>query len=366
MCSGDGRDLIDPLAGDPNRALVRGRLVELDETLASAARGAIEAAGLDGLEVLEADAGVTTAYRGTVPADLVLACGIFGNISDEDIHRTITVLPTLCDEGATVIWTRHRRAPDLTPTIRGWFEEAGFQHVGFEPVPDSSGSVGIERFAARPRPFAAAVRMFEFRRTSGDWLQDLEPTAPDVVAAFRNVEVGKFITVRREVRRRSDTGSAPAIVPQLAAIADTFDIVLAGLPDAAFALPGGEGDWNVAQAIGHTAHARAGLSLAGALAASGRWPEDAPVVVPGVPGEALATRDELRRRIAFSQRAIERAARTIEGRETDPCPLEHPLVGRLRCGEWLLFSGVHDLMHLEQLHRIESELVGDAAAASTR
>jgi hypothetical protein len=31
-------------------------------------------------------------------------------------------------------------------------------------------------------------------------------------------------------------------------------------------------------------------------------------------------------------------------------------VGRLRCGEWLLFSGVHDLMHLEQLERLEAEL----------
>ena len=53
---------------------------------------------------------------------------------------------------------------------------------------------------------------------------------------------------------------------------------------------------------------------------------------------------------------MERAARTIAGHETEPCPLEHPLVGRLRCGEWLLFAGVHDLMHLEQLHEIEARL----------
>jgi hypothetical protein len=28
----------------------------------------------------------------------------------------------------------------------------------------------------------------------------------------------------------------------------------------------------------------------------------------------------------------------------------HPQVGRLRCGEWLVFAGVHDVMHLDQLH----------------
>jgi hypothetical protein len=195
------------------------------------------------------------------------------------------------------------------------------------------------------------------------WLDALEAGAPDPVAAFRNIEAGKFISVRREVRRRTEGGSAPIIAAQLAALAEALDAIIARLPDDAFAAPGGEGDWNVAQAIGHTAHARAGLSLAGALAASGRWPEDAPAVVPGVPGESAATRDELRRRIATSQRAVERAARTIAGHETDPCPLVHPWVGRLRCGEWLLFSGVHDLMHLEQLHRIEAELAGSAVAA---
>jgi hypothetical protein len=53
---------------------------------------------------------------------------------------------------------------------------------------------------------------------------------------------------------------------------------------------------------------------------------------------------------------IDRSARQIAGHETDPCPLDHPLVGRLRCGEWVLFAGVHDVMHLEQLHGIAAAL----------
>ena len=180
--------------------------------------------------------------------------------------------------------------------------------------------------------------------------------APDPVEAFRNIEEGRFITVRREVRRRTALGTAPGIALQLAALAEAIDAIVGRLPEQAFLLPGGEGDWSVAQAVGHDAHARAGLSLAGALAASGRWPAGAPAVVPGIPGDPQSSRDELHRRIAASQRVVERSARTIEGHETDACPLEHPLVGRLRCGEWLLFAGVHDLMHLEQLHGIEAGL----------
>jgi hypothetical protein len=186
------------------------------------------------------------------------------------------------------------------------------------------------------------------------WLDELEVGAPDPVAAFRNIEVGKFITVRREVRRRTTVGSAAGLAHQLAFLAEALDAIVTRLPDAAFAAPGGEGGWTVAEAIGHDAHARAGLTTAAGLAASGRWPKNVPALVPGIPGERSATRDDLRRRIAVSQHVIERSARAVEGYETDPCPLEHPLVGRLRCGEWLLFAGVHDLMHLEQLHGIEA------------
>jgi hypothetical protein len=163
MCSGEARDVIEPIAGLGAAASVHGRLVELDPTLARRARDAIAAAGLDGLEVSEGDAGVTSAYEGATPADLVLVCGVFGNIGDDDIQRTVRALPSLCAEGATVIWTRHRRPPDATPAIRRWFRAAGFRHEAFIRVPDSPASVGVERFAGNPKPFESGVRLFQFR-----------------------------------------------------------------------------------------------------------------------------------------------------------------------------------------------------------
>jgi hypothetical protein len=198
-----------------------------------------------------------------------------------------------------------------------------------------------------------------------EWLDDLGAAAPDAVAAFRGIEARRFISVRREVRRRAGAGSAERVAGELGAISVALVALVATLPEAAFEAPGGEGEWNVAQAIGHDADSRAGLAMAGALAATGRFPADAPTVVPGVPGEHGVAREALVRRITLSQRVVERAARAIAGHEEDPCPLEHPLVGRLRCGEWLLFAGVHDLMHLEQLHGIASAYgVGSASRAA--
>jgi hypothetical protein len=162
MCAGDGRDLLGALQDHPARSRVRARLVELNAELAATARRATRRAGLGGIEVVVGDAGTTNAYLGAVPADLVLVCGVFGNISIADVERTIRALPALCAAGATVVWTRHRRQPDLTPLIRGWFRAAGFNEVAWEAVPDSMVTVGAARLEALPVPFQPEVRLFSF------------------------------------------------------------------------------------------------------------------------------------------------------------------------------------------------------------
>ena len=185
---------------------------------------------------------------------------------------------------------------------------------------------------------------------TADWVAALAPGAPDVVAAWRGIDEGRVIAVRREVRHRAGDGTAAVVAAQLAVLADALTAILGDLSDDDLRRDGGEGGWNVAQAVGHDAESRAGLSLAAAKAAAGQWPPDAPSVVQGIPGSADADHATLLRKIAQSQRIVERAARTVAGHEMEPCPLDHPQVGRLRCGEWLLFAGVHDLMHLDQLH----------------
>ncbi len=161
MCAGDGRDLLGVLEASP-ASRVRARLVELDPGLAARARERALRAGLDGIEVVTGDAGVTDAYAGAVPADLVLACGVLGNVPDEDAERTVRSLPQLCAAGATVVWTRHRRSPDLTPQIRAWFAEAGFRERAFDsPGPDSF-SVGVHRLEGRPLPLERGLRLFAF------------------------------------------------------------------------------------------------------------------------------------------------------------------------------------------------------------
>ena len=113
--------MIGVLAGHPRRDDVHARLVELDERNVAVARQAARAAGLDGVEMLQADAGITDACAGAVPAQIVVVGGIFGNITVSGIQTTVAALPSLCAPSALVLWTRHRSPPDLTPAIRSWF-----------------------------------------------------------------------------------------------------------------------------------------------------------------------------------------------------------------------------------------------------
>lgn len=162
VCSGDGRDLLGVLPSHRRGREVRARLVEQDETLAARGRSWAQREGLDGVEVVHGDASITDAYRDAVPADLVLVCGVFGNVSDSDVHNTVIHLAEMCAAGATVIWTRGRFEHDLTPAIRAWFSDAGFEEIEFVAVPGTSAAVAAHRFVGEPRPAPAGVRLFTF------------------------------------------------------------------------------------------------------------------------------------------------------------------------------------------------------------
>lgn len=161
-CAGQGRDLLEVLATHRRKHDVTARLVELDPRNAEVARASADAAGLEGIEVIEADAGLHTSYEGAVPADLVLFCGVLGNLTDDDVEATIAALPHLCAPGAVVVWTRHRRDPDLTPRIRSWFAASGFDEIVFADPAETKFGVGSNRFVGEPRPLEAGQRLFSF------------------------------------------------------------------------------------------------------------------------------------------------------------------------------------------------------------
>lgn len=188
--------------------------------------------------------------------------------------------------------------------------------------------------------------------TSTAWLARLETEAPDVVACWRLTDwsIPGLRLLRRELRNRVHPGDAPRLLAQQEAIGEELAAMLSALPEAALRAPGGEADWNVAQTFAHTTAARRFLAAWAAQDAGVDAPAgDPPRATPSIPGPPDATVDQLLALLEKSRRRIALAADQIVGHELQRCWIEHPLIGHLRCGEWLCFVGVHDLMHLEQL-----------------
>ena len=88
----------------------------------------------------------------------MLLCGLFGNITDEDIRATISAARGLTRTGGTVIWTRGRVEPDAVDWIASVFEENGFERV-FLSEPGPRFGVGAHRHTGpvrRCRPGACS------------------------------------------------------------------------------------------------------------------------------------------------------------------------------------------------------------------
>ena len=151
LCAGQGRDVLEVLPAHPRGRDVCAVLVEADSENAGHARQAAADAGLSDVRVRQADASVIANFADALPVDVLLLAGIFGNVNDADIKRTVDATPALCAPGATVIWTRHRRPPDVTGSICAWFAAGGFEQVAFDKLDNEYlASVGVHRLTTQP------------------------------------------------------------------------------------------------------------------------------------------------------------------------------------------------------------------------
>jgi hypothetical protein len=143
LCAGDGRDTLPVLAASP--AEVSAVLVELDPELAAAARRAAAALGV-AVDVRTDDAGLVAAWADAVPVDVLMLCGVFGNISDDDVRRTLAAAPLMLQRGGTVIWTQGNQGAggeDRSEWVRTLLSGPGWEERSVTKPDDASFRVGV-------------------------------------------------------------------------------------------------------------------------------------------------------------------------------------------------------------------------------
>ena len=166
LCAGDGRDLGPVVAGHARRRDVDAVLVEQDVRLVTGARQRSREDGLaDQVAVRQGDAGDVSLFSDVCPVDLLMLCGIFGNISDADIATTVNATTQLVAPRGFVIWTRGSFEPDRREQIRTWFRECGCDEISYEAEPNGYG-VGVAQLpsSAGIRRGPPTDRLFTFTR----------------------------------------------------------------------------------------------------------------------------------------------------------------------------------------------------------
>jgi hypothetical protein len=162
LCTGDARDVVPVLAARADGNEVDAVLVELDEGLATRAADAAEAAGLERVVVRQRDAGDPASFCDVVPVDVLMLCGVFGNVDHATVADIVRAVPAMVFPGGYVIWTRGGGRPvDRRPEVRRWFVEAGMPEVSFDGQPEPYG-VGVNRVTDH-RGTLPQGRLFTFR-----------------------------------------------------------------------------------------------------------------------------------------------------------------------------------------------------------
>jgi SAM-dependent methyltransferase len=165
LCAGDGRDILEVLAQRDDSSRIHTTLIELHPVLAQRAREFAATAALANVTVRTIDAGNTTAYAGSVPADLVIMMGIFGNISNDDVRRTIQKAPRLCRPGAVLLWSRSTDGVDRNRSVRGWLIKAGFSELDYKEFDHAQGeraALGAARYDGPMQPLMPGQQIFTF------------------------------------------------------------------------------------------------------------------------------------------------------------------------------------------------------------
>ncbi|AUT02083.1 SAM-dependent methyltransferase [Nostoc sp. CENA543] len=165
VCAGDGRDLLGTLQNHPRAKDVSARLVEINSNLVERGQATIESLGLTKqIELINGDATLATNYVGAVPADIVIVCGVFGNLADEgELNRLLDNLSFLSKPGAFVIWTRgHSNGFPYSDNVRKILSASGFEEVQFKLTATGDMGVGLHRYVGENLPQPKEQQLFVF------------------------------------------------------------------------------------------------------------------------------------------------------------------------------------------------------------
>jgi hypothetical protein len=169
LCAGDGRDVIGVLRTHERRSDVSAWLIELDcQSVAAGIREASIAGLQDAVHFFNADATEFVTYLGMAPADIVLACGVWGHVPAHERGSLVGALAGFCKARGAVTWTRGVSCGvTRLNEIEFLFARPKWESVQTSITADKKWAVATYRYVGPPVELPKAGRIFNFQRHAG-------------------------------------------------------------------------------------------------------------------------------------------------------------------------------------------------------
>jgi putative methyltransferase len=169
ICAGDGRDVIGVLQTHKRRTDVSAWLVELDRESVAAGVRETSIVGLDDIvRFINGDATDYTTYEGIAPANVVLACGVWGHVPAHERASLAGAIAELCKLRGTITWTRGVSAGMVRLNeIERLFVRPRWENVRTTITADKRWAVATYRNFGPPVALPVAGRIFNFQRHAG-------------------------------------------------------------------------------------------------------------------------------------------------------------------------------------------------------
>jgi hypothetical protein len=169
LCAGDGRDVIGVLQMHRRRNDVAATLVELNGPSVAEGLRQVHVARLEkSVRFIHRDATDYSTYKGLVPCDILLVCGVWGHVPPWERAALIGALATFSKPAGCVIWTRGvSKGMARMDEIQSQFAGPTWERLRLSFTPDDQWVVGTHRYCGPALDAPAAGRIFNFRKNAG-------------------------------------------------------------------------------------------------------------------------------------------------------------------------------------------------------
>lgn len=161
ICSGQGKDILESMVELDKDAEVY--LIDTNTNSLNAAINFAKTNNIGTITFINEDASHTSTYKKyDIPkSNIVLACGLFGHLNQEDSYGLVDFLKTQIKANGTVIWTKNIENDSIS-NLRKYFIDNNFEEISYFGPEGSPWAVVCNKYIGEEFDLSKEYKIFNF------------------------------------------------------------------------------------------------------------------------------------------------------------------------------------------------------------